>query len=512
MESINCKYPRVIVNPLAVDILSCDSGSDIYAFGVRLHRRGFFKDGNFNYGRFSSKNTKVTSIDSRQWVVCASDGRYYPFYLVVPCGKCALCAAKIKEDWSCRFECETALSFSVPVFFTLTYSPEHLPENDWKHYIRHRDGTYDVIDVQKGVNKIHIQLFMKRFRKVISRYTSRKLRYVIVAEYGKNGTFRPHYHVTLWNYPTPTELGIPENLPTHLLDIKYILKSEDILHSCWDYSAKNKSFDFDYVGVKKKILPNGHRRRIIDGVGNTKGVGKYVAKYIRKKSIVPEGSAPCFMLASNRGGGIGVPYIKQHFNFYSQPCNSQFVYVSNKFNKSFSESKFLMPSLFKRHLFMCASSIFKKDFRDNLQHMYTLCNTLSTIVCKVSGFKGNFTELYPLMCAFKFSLPDFKTQLTYDCIDFKGKTIFFYKEFEKWRHYRLEYLELCAFIRSEIDKCNDFLLSHKDYLSLSSKLRDIKLDYADYIQKHVKEREFDVNFLNNQQIYFDKLNEYKNTF
>lgn len=76
-------------------------------------------------------------------------------------------------------------------FLTLTYDPEHLPENN-------------------TLVKAHFQKFMKRFRKYIY---PKKIRFFHCGEYGSK-TQRPHYHAIIFGYDFPdkevyrkTELG-----------------------------------------------------------------------------------------------------------------------------------------------------------------------------------------------------------------------------------------------------------------------------------------------------------------
>lgn len=92
----------------------------------------------------------------------------------VPCGKCLPCLQNKRADWSFRLEVEHKHS-KYAAFVTLTYSPKYVPDY--------------------GVNKKHLQLFMKRLRKK----TRLKLRYYAVGEYGTL-TGRPHYHLILFNF------------------------------------------------------------------------------------------------------------------------------------------------------------------------------------------------------------------------------------------------------------------------------------------------------------------------
>lgn len=100
-------------------------------------------------------------------------------FLKVPCGKCVSCLVNRRSDWSFRLEQEHKYSSSA-YFVTLTYDQKHAPS----------DG---------GLVKRHLQLFMKRLRKMDG---TNKIRYYAVGEYGsKSG--RPHYHLLLFNLVNP---------------------------------------------------------------------------------------------------------------------------------------------------------------------------------------------------------------------------------------------------------------------------------------------------------------------
>lgn len=84
-------------------------------------------------------------------------------------------------------------------FISLSYSDEHLP----------RAAPADVA----SLSPVHMQLFLKRLR---SRYLEwqqarhvndiQRLRFFAVGEYGDE-TFRPHYHVAVFNFPTCRRSG-----------------------------------------------------------------------------------------------------------------------------------------------------------------------------------------------------------------------------------------------------------------------------------------------------------------
>lgn len=87
------------------------------------------------------------------------------------CGQCLPCRINRQRLWTHRLMLET-LTSNHSYFLTLTYDPDHLPES--------------------GVQKRHLQLYLKRLRKYY------RLRYYAVGEYGSK-TQRPHYHLALWS-------------------------------------------------------------------------------------------------------------------------------------------------------------------------------------------------------------------------------------------------------------------------------------------------------------------------
>lgn len=100
----------------------------------------------------------------------------------VPCGKCVECLKSRQDQWKLRLmqECK---NYRYCYFFTLTYNDCALPVTD------------------QGLStacKRDVQLWIKKFRTAFERLQGVKLsdylKYFICAEYGPNGTHRPHYH------------------------------------------------------------------------------------------------------------------------------------------------------------------------------------------------------------------------------------------------------------------------------------------------------------------------------
>lgn len=102
--------------------------------------------------------------------------------MVVPCGRCPMCAATKRSDWATRLHYEAKLHL-VKKFVTLTYA---------NHKLRWKNGVSQLC-------KRDLQLWLKRIRRA-----GFKCRYYAVGEYGST-TYRPHYHVILFG-------DVPDNV------------------------------------------------------------------------------------------------------------------------------------------------------------------------------------------------------------------------------------------------------------------------------------------------------------
>lgn len=132
----------------------------------------------------------------------------------VPCGKCAWCRKRIRDEWFFRFKNETKDSL-FNRFVTFTYSEEFLPSK-----VNEETG-----EIMLGVvNKMDVQRFVKSMRN-----DGYKFRYFIASEYGKKGTIRPHYHGLFFsNEKIPFKEywnnGFVVDLPAKDGSFKYITK------------------------------------------------------------------------------------------------------------------------------------------------------------------------------------------------------------------------------------------------------------------------------------------------
>jgi len=104
---------------------------------------------------------------------------YADMPIELACGQCIGCRLERSRQWAVRAMHEANL-YEDNCFLTLTYNDENLPA----------DGS---------INKRHVQLFLKRLRKKLSPH---KFRYIYAGEYGEK-TYRPHYHLIIFNYDFP---------------------------------------------------------------------------------------------------------------------------------------------------------------------------------------------------------------------------------------------------------------------------------------------------------------------
>lgn len=153
----------------------------------------------------------------------------------VPCGKCVECRKQRVNSWYIRLLNERKVSCSAK-FVTLTYDDSCIPFSD--------NGlmTLQYSDFQK---------FVKRLRK---KYRSdRPIKYFCVGEYGAN-TYRPHYHVIMFNVKSDDYISNCWNLGfTHIGDV-----TDQSIYYTLKYCTKNiltsENIDEDDDRVSEKAL------------------------------------------------------------------------------------------------------------------------------------------------------------------------------------------------------------------------------------------------------------------
>lgn len=153
--------------------------------------------------------------------------------VTVPCGRCTSCRLEHSRQWAVRCMHEAQMHDGNS-FITLTYAPEHLPED-------------------YSVHKEELQKFFKRLRK----NTGIKLRYFACGEYGDENR-RPHYHAIIFGYDFPDRELYTK---TRTGDLLY---RSPLLEKTWKYgfsliggvSFESAAYVARYVMKKRKGDPD----------------------------------------------------------------------------------------------------------------------------------------------------------------------------------------------------------------------------------------------------------------
>lgn len=328
MSNILCEKPKYILNPAFKDAL-LRTGKYVYdgnaTFVPEMQLAAW--RWNFPYTLFSPKAINSQNFASYQdsYYAIDRDDDAVPMFLATPCRKCALCRKRNAREWMFRAVAETQSSRSVPYFITLTYNPANRPVD--------------------GVDKKHVQDFLKRLRQILTRdydYTE-TIRYFAAAEYGSH-TKLPHYHLILWN------------MPIHMSAMDVY----KIVHQAWSvrkrvYNKLTHRFDWDYVGELGFVYCKPC----------TQGGIQYCMKYMRKESDVPEGCKSTFYLSSRRGGGLGYKWCLDHVLWFYQHPDVLTVEIVDKFTGERFTS--YIPSYFRRKLYPTPSLLVRKEIRDTIQ-------------------------------------------------------------------------------------------------------------------------------------------------
>ena len=328
MSNILCEKPKYILNPAFKDAL-LRTGKYVYdgnaTFVPEMQLAAW--RWNFPYALFSPKAIDSQNFASYQdsYYAIDRDDDAVPMFLAIPCRKCALCRKRNAREWMFRAVAETQSSRSVPYFITLTYNPANRPVD--------------------GVDKKHVQDFLKRLRQILTRdhnYTE-TIRYFAAAEYGSH-TKLPHYHLILWN------------MPVHMssMDVyKVVLQAWSVRKRV--YNKLTHRFDWDYLGELGFVYCKPC----------TQGGIQYCMKYMRKESDIPAGCKPTFYLSSRRGGGLGYKWCLDHVLWFYQHPDVLTVEIVDKFTGERFTS--YIPSYFRRKLYPTPSLLIRKEIRDTIQ-------------------------------------------------------------------------------------------------------------------------------------------------
>lgn len=331
-----------------------------------------------------------------------SDGIVYPMFLLVPCGKCKLCSYAKLSDLSARCALETYTSKCKPLFVTLTYDNDHLPE----------DGSVSLRDIQNFLKLLRINLnrFFASFNSD-GKFVDAKIsiRYLYASEYTPNN-HRPHYHLLIWNVPY---------LPNGLSDYqKTFFESRLVGYPDSELNVSNRVFNSPFktfnncpiasdircdIGrvygydVLKKIIWCSWKKGFIKVEPSNDPTGRYVAKYIGKGSDVPKGCAPTFVRWSTRRG-LGFDAFDKYFKvlLLANPSLNSLSFTDPKSGKIMNVG---VPKYY-RTLLAPSLSVVAKPFRYDLEYYHTLyCHVLDLnkhyhYIDNVNDFKHKHALVY----------------------------------------------------------------------------------------------------------------------
>lgn len=144
----------------------------------------------------------------------------------IPCGQCIGCRMDYAREWANRLLLELQDHDQKNCFFvTLTYDDQCIKDKCLRAY---SDPTTGVVEgYSLSLCKRDLQLFMKRLRKAVE---PARIRFYAVGEYGGQ-TFRPHYHLILFNLPLPVgDLSFYKKSP-----LGYDYSNSALISKCWPY-------------------------------------------------------------------------------------------------------------------------------------------------------------------------------------------------------------------------------------------------------------------------------------
>lgn len=339
-DEVNCLHPVVIVNPALPDLIYR------YRCIVLSGYTRYFNDHQARYIYHYGFQVSCRGIDydnyKESYVLDQDTGETFPVYLLVPCNHCECCQKSKLDAIAHRCVLETMTYTSLPWFVTLTYNNQSLPPD--------------------GVRVDHVQKFLKRLRINLDRHGyEEKIRYFVSSEYSPVG--RPHYHIIFWN--------IHPKKSFRYYKLMYLIQKS------WSYG-----FAYNEI-VSPKYRKSGK------SLGSPQKCFEYVSKYINKESDVPDGKNPTFYTSSNRGGGIGAPFLDKFvipdirtsldpnflfLNVFAPLGRTQHLYfnryVLNRCFPTFSSSVSLKLRNAWRDLMMCAARLNYQYRQDEFERVY----------------------------------------------------------------------------------------------------------------------------------------------
>nr|CDL65737.1 unnamed protein product [uncultured bacterium] len=228
---------------------------------------------------------------------------YLNDWLLVPCGKCRACQCSKASRYKLQIQLE-ASQHKFCIFGTLTYANTYIPRLSLVPY---NDKTFGVVngyemcdketgeylgyldspsyDVESLLDKLHLfgdvpylrkrdlQLFIKRLRKNLSKYSDAKVRYFAMGEYGPVH-FRPHYHFLLF-----------------FDEIKFTAPSGHTLGEFPDwawYDSQNKCSRSDILSVVEYCIRSSWKFGRVDAQYSKGDAAQYVSSYVSGSGSLPK--------------------------------------------------------------------------------------------------------------------------------------------------------------------------------------------------------------------------------
>lgn len=131
---------------------------------------------------------------------------------LVPCGQCGSCRMNYAREWANRLMLEYEMHDPDTCFFvTLTYDNENINDHCLRFAIDKNTGEALLDKPVWSLNPKDLQKFMKRLRDRLGYDDDHKIRFYACGEYGEGdrhegkSTFRPHYHLILFNLRLPSD-------------------------------------------------------------------------------------------------------------------------------------------------------------------------------------------------------------------------------------------------------------------------------------------------------------------
>lgn len=409
IRDIKCLNPRFVVNPSLLHLLTIHRK---YCVNGVVHNASNHQITLWKFDGLGFFHSYLSSLDfdnvNNFGVVDKDTGELLPMFICVPCGKCVCCRAKKALDWKVRCMCESSTSNCPPLFFTLTYDNDHLPSD--------------------GVNKEHIQLFMKRLRARLEYYNfdCSELRYFIVAEYGSH-TLRPHYHGIFWNFPY----------------FDRFIDKIDIIHECWQNG-------FTMVSPARDLS------------------GAYCMKYMQKEKVVLDGMNEQFFLSSRGHGGIGSRWLKDNFAYYRQFPRETKIRVKS-LDGTIHELP--MPTYFQRKLYPSVCGLIPIKVRKaldlwlNYRYLASICNDYcKKVYLRIKHNRYDDDKIFAFFKHFGLIDDEYDLSQTYNYFSFIHEDL-----------------------RNNIDNKDFLKLSFKYYHELECSNANLLLNFIGDLDSHIQE-------------------------